>query len=66
MDKPDSVILLFSFYTPNHKKPYRQTKHMDEQFAEESAHAKFLHGSSWLLPFEKQMFLCTRNATLLS
>ena len=32
MDKPDSVILLFSFYTPNHQKPYRQTKHKDEKF----------------------------------
>ena len=33
MDKPDSIILLFSFYTPNHQKSYRQTKHMDEKFA---------------------------------
>ena len=33
MDKPDSVILLFSFYTPNHQKSYRQTKHKDEKFA---------------------------------
>ena len=33
MDKPDSVILLFSLYTPNHQKPYRKTKHTDEKFA---------------------------------
>ena len=43
---------------------------MDEKFALESAHAKFPNGSSWLLPFEKRMFLYKtfwkRNATLLT
>ena len=31
-NKPDSFILLFSFYTLNHQKSYRKTKHKDEKF----------------------------------